>query len=36
MVKLDKAKDPKDVIVDVDGTNCEVPYYSIEDVPDHD
>lgn len=35
-MKLDKAKDPKDVIVDVEGTNCEMPYYSIEDVLDDD
>ncbi len=36
MMKLDKVKDPKGVIVDVEGTNCEMPYYNIEDVPDDD
>jgi len=36
MVKLDKVKNPKGVIVDVEGTNCEVWYHSIEDVPNDD
>jgi hypothetical protein len=36
MMKLDMVKNPKGVIVDVEGTNCEVPYYNIEYVPNDD